>query len=518
MTEEAEFDARDAVRDLEQARRDSRRQRIDFWEALYQAYVAGFALAGAAAVVASFLPEDQVTAGEFATVIARAPAVVGLVLALAVAVGLRSGSRGGPLVFEPPTVHYLLQSPVDRAFITRRSALSQLRSAATWGAGGGMAVGLGTSAALPGGAFLLVVGFGVVGVLTAVALFASALVASGHRLKPTGAAVIGLAVVGWSAADLVARTATSPMSLIGELALLKDTARVTSLIGIVVVAALLFLAMASAGSISLEAALRRSGLVSQIRFALTMQDLRTVVVLRRRLTGHTHRSKAWLPIPRTTGNRAPALQRTMRGLLHSPPSTLIRAATLGIGAGAALGLAQRWAAPVALLTGLLLFLAAYDFVEALAQEIDKPTLWANKPVWPGDIVVRLTMAGAACMAPVAVVAVVTAWLVGGVDMLVVALGAVPAATVGAAVGAGVSTVLGAPTISSASMESEMFALTTVPRILAPPAIAVIPLIPVVAGIVGDVAPAASGTNSLFLMGITCSLALMWLRSRKPEMT
>jgi hypothetical protein len=171
-----------------------------------------------------------------------------------------------------------------------------------------------------------------------------------------------------------------------------------------------------------------------------------------------------------------------------------------------------------LLTGVLLFLAAYDFVESLAQEIDKPTLWANKPVWPGDLVVRLTLAGAVCMAPVALIAIAAAGVVGGPDILLLAALAIPAATVGAAVGTAVSTVLGAPTISSSTMDTEMFAITTVPRILIPPAIAVLPLIPVVGGLVTDVSPGASGANSFFLMGVACGLALLWLRTRKPEMT
>jgi hypothetical protein len=197
---------------------------------------------------------------------------------------------------------------------------------------------------------------------------------------------------------------------------------------------------------------------------------------------------------------------------------LVRALVLGIGAGVSLGLAQRWAAPVALLTGLILFIAAFDFVESLAQEIDKPTLWANKPESPGDIVVRLTLAGATCMAPVAVIAVIAAGIVGGTDILLIALLVLPATAFAAAVGAAVNTTLGAPSISAASMDTEMFAITTVPRILAPPAIAVIPMIPVVSGLVTNAEPGASASNSLFLMGVICGIALMWLRTRKPEMT
>jgi hypothetical protein len=173
---------------------------------------------------------------------------------------------------------------------------------------------------------------------------------------------------------------------------------------------------------------------------------------------------------------------------------------------------------MALVTGLLLFVAAYDFVESLAQEIDKPTLWANKPIPAGDIVVRLTLAGAACMAPVVVISILAALIVGGGDIAAIALMTLPATAIAAAVGAAVSTALGAPTMSATTMQSEMFALTTVPRILAPPAIAVIPMLPVVAGLVGDSPGGVTGIDSLFLMGVTCGLAMLWLRKRHPEMT
>jgi hypothetical protein len=518
MTEAAQLAARDAVRDLERARRDARRTRIDIWEAIYQAYVAGFAIAAAAAAVVSVLPEDQVTPAQLVTVVKYSPAAIGLVIAVAVAIGLRSGSRGGPLVFDPPTVHYLFQSPVDRGFVTRRTGLNQLRSAVTWGIGGGLAVGVGASAALPGGIFWLGLGAGIVGILASLALFGAALLASGRKINTPIANIVGLAVVGWSVADLATGTITSPFSMVGRLGLLQDTAGYTSLVGIVIVLLLLLAAFGSAASVSLEAALRRSGLVSQIRFALTMQDLRTVVVLRRRLTGHTHRKRPWIPVPRSRGNRLPALRRTAYGLLHAPPSTLFRAAVLGVGSGISLGLAARWAAPMALVTGLLLFVAAYDFVESLAQEIDKPTLWANKPIPAGDIVVRLTLAGAACMAPVVVISILAALIVGGGDIAAIALMTLPATAIAAAVGAAVSTALGAPTMSATTMQSEMFALTTVPRILAPPAIAVIPMLPVVAGLVGDSPGGVTGIDSLFLMGVTCGLAMLWLRKRHPEMT
>jgi hypothetical protein len=102
------------LRDL---RRDRQRRRIagiEWFEALYRAYLTG----GIGLLIVLFLSsavgDDQVTGSALADVRRLAPAAIGIAAALAVAVGLRSGSRGGPLALEKAEVRHVLLAPVDR--------------------------------------------------------------------------------------------------------------------------------------------------------------------------------------------------------------------------------------------------------------------------------------------------------------------------------------------------------------------------------------------------------------------
>ena len=52
---------------------------------------------------------------------------------------------------------------------------------------------------------------------------------------------------------------------------------------------------------------RRAGLVAQLRFAVTLQDIRTVVLLRRQLSQETPRNRPWIPMKR--GGRLPPIWR-----------------------------------------------------------------------------------------------------------------------------------------------------------------------------------------------------------------
>ena len=62
-----------------------------------------------------------------------------------------------------------------------------------------------------------------------------------------------------------------------------------------------------AGHLRVEPLVRRGDLVSQLHFAVTMQDLRTVVLLRRQLRGEQPRTRPWFGLrPTLTGSPARA--------------------------------------------------------------------------------------------------------------------------------------------------------------------------------------------------------------------
>src|SRR5205823_3813849 len=123
------------------------------------------------------------------------------------------------------------------------------------------------------------------------------LMLSGRRLGRWAASGLAFAVIAWSVIDLAVGTVTSPSSFLGQVAMWPLRWRSTGLVGAAVVLFVVGAGVAGVGGSSLEAAERRATLVGQIRFAVTVRDLRTVVVLRRQLSQELPRRRPWLPLP-----------------------------------------------------------------------------------------------------------------------------------------------------------------------------------------------------------------------------
>src|SRR3954466_15518881 len=96
------------------ARRRKRVADIHWIDALYQAYLT--ALLGGAAVLigAGFVGDGFLSTSQLDRLTRDGPDWIGLVAAAVVAVGLRSGSRGGPVALERAEVRHVLLAPVDR--------------------------------------------------------------------------------------------------------------------------------------------------------------------------------------------------------------------------------------------------------------------------------------------------------------------------------------------------------------------------------------------------------------------
>ena len=85
----------------------------------------------------------------------------------------------------------------------------------------------------------------------------------------------------------------APGNLAGRLALWGISQRWIDVIAIVIAIAMAAAALALGGRLRVEALARRGELVSQLRFAATVQDLRTVVQLRRQLRSEVLRTRPW---------------------------------------------------------------------------------------------------------------------------------------------------------------------------------------------------------------------------------
>jgi hypothetical protein len=359
--------------------------------------------------------------------------------------------------------------------------------------------------------------FSLAGVLAS----AAAMAASGRRLRWWPANVLAVLLIGWSVLDVVGERTTSPLTMLADIALWPVTFRAIGLVGVALVVAVVALAFSHLGDLSVEHALRRAGLVSQLRFAVTLQDVRTVVLLRRQLSQENPRLRPWIRIGRA-GRRTfipPVWKRDWQSYLRFPLPRLVRMAILGAVAGIALGVMWRGTIPAVIVAGLALFLAAYDACEPTAQEVDHPTRWESYPEAPGRLLLNHMAAAFAVMVLVCVFAGVAAlalvpfsvvWKLWLTLILPVALAS--------AVSAAISTSQGAPDVAGLSgLGPDIMGWVMLARVVIPPAITIVALLPLL-GAGSDAADlnttrvGNASVYSLFLAGIGC----LYIYTRKPK--
>ncbi len=523
---------RSALRELHRARRRRYLTDVDWVDSLYKAYITAIIAAAAVFFGSRLFGTHQITASELADVRRYGPGALGLVVALAVAAGLRSGGRGGPLALEAPDVTHILLAPMPRGAVLRDAARRQLRGVMFTGAVLGAVAGNLAAFRLPGNRAAWVaagVGFGALSVLAA---WSAALVASGTRLGVRLATVIGLTLVAWSGADLATGSHTSPGSLLARLALLpiasggvaiasavggSALALATTVVGFVVI-----------GGLSVESAERRAQLVGELRFAATLQDVRTVIVLHRQLAQQIPRSRPWVRIAQGRDARwstglFSCWTRDWQGIARWPAARLVRQLTLGLVAGAAL--AGVWSGTGALIVvaGVALFLAGLDATEGLAQETDHPIRAAGYPITWGNVLLRHLFAPVCLVAlgEVAGLAMVAALSGSTTALAVSAMVAVPAAFA-ATVGGAASVVLGTPSASVLTFGSEMGlpeigTLLVILRQTFPPALAILAVVPVaVAQSTTKGSPETAAANLLLIPILAAVGVAVWLSTRRLE--
>ena len=312
-----------------------------------------------------------------------------------------------------------------------------------------------------------------------------------------------------------------PADGLGDVALWGWRTHGTDALSLVGVALLSALSLVVLRSMSLEALSRRSALVSQLRFAVTLQDMRTVMLLRRQLAQEHSRVSPWFGIGRS--GRLPVWwRRGWHGILRFPVSRLVRMVVLVAIAAACQVLAWRGTSPAVVGTGVALFVLGLELLEPLSQEIDQADRTDSMPVIRGALHLRLA-------APSVVVAVVLALVGVGVavamepSMTTVALGAVIGIPVmlGGMAGAAINIVGGAPDPAGEATERTMMppevaGTTTLIKAVWPVALSVIAATPVLAARSamekGDPA-IAGGTRLALLSGLVIAMAAGWVRFR-----
>jgi hypothetical protein len=465
-----------ALRDLRRRRQLNRLGSLDWFDAAYRAYLFGGFGGGGVLWISSSIGDDQLSPSAADAVLRHGPKVLGVVVALAFLAGVRGGSQGGPIALEGADVAHVMLAPVDRLRALRRPAVQRLRSALFAGVVGGMAVGQLAGRRLPGTVVAWAGGGALYGANVAAVWMAAALLAHTLRAPRWLATVLGLAALLWQVAAVVWHI-DGGFDLDGSLGLWGWRQHPIDLLPVAISAVALVVGFALLRRISLDALARRSSLVAQLRFAVTMQDLRTVVLLRRQLNQEHPRRRPYLRVggARTgAGFTASVWRRGWHGLLRFPITRVVRITALAAAVGALQAAVVRGTTPALVASAIVGFVLGLEVMEPLSQEVDQPDRAAAMPVERGELMVRHLAAPAVALVPFAAVAAVVALATLGfnseavVPVVVLALPTLWASALGGVV----SIVRDAPDLTSSAgqqafMPPEMVGFTTALRLLWP---------------------------------------------------
>jgi hypothetical protein len=514
----------DALRAMRSDRRKHRVEDMDWFEALYRVYLAAFLGLGAIFFLSGLVGDAEFTSADLVNIHTHSPHVVGLAAALAVFIGLRSGANGGPLAVEDAEVRHVLMAPISHAQVLRHPAIQRLRTFAFAGAlAGGVANQL-LGRRVPNhpslGLFALygAIAGGIIGVLFVV----SALIAHGLGIARWLTTAIASLLLGWQVAVTFGDTnIAGPFDVVGSIALGWSRVNAIDALGVLAVVLLTAISISLVGRFSLEALARRSALVSQMKFAVTLQDVRTVVLLRRQLSQEHMRVKPWVKVPRTL-RRDVVVGRGFRSMMHFPLRRIIRMKLLAIAAAGAMVLAWRGTTPMVVPAGVALFVLGLDVVEPLSQEVDQPDRTDALPVERGLIMTKHLIVPALASLVFLPAGVFTVLILEpGASSVgyAVLLGII--ALLGGVAGATINSVKGAPDPLSGANQGlalppEVSGMSTVIRSGWPPVVSIIACLPVLAlrygvenntDILGNTLRAAGGVVILLV------LVAGWVRQR-----
>ncbi len=465
--------APNALAGLKALRRKRQRNRLadmEWFDAAYKVYIVAIFGGGGVLWISSGIGDQPVSASAAADIARNGPAVLGLLAVFAVMTGLRSGAQGGPLALEGADVVHVMLAPVDRLRALMKPTWQRVRSASASASVTGAIAGQLAGRRLPGSAAAWAGGGALFGLTVALLWVGAALVAHAVRLRLWIATLTGLGLLGWQAAS-VARHLHGPANTVGSLALWGWRQHPVDLIGLGLGLGLTIAGAAMLRRTSLDALARRSSLVAQLRFAVTMQDLRTVILLRRQLNQERTRNRPWFRVPRR--GKHIVWRRGWHSIARLPATRVVRMTAIAAVAGIMAGVVARGTTSALLLLGLALFLLGLEVLEPLSQEVDQPDRADSLPVVRAELMMLHLAAPAAALLPFAVVAGIAGALTIGTSSAIapVAIMTLPVVLAGAC-GAVVSIVRDMPDPFSAQNQQafippEMAGFTTVLRTLLP---------------------------------------------------
>jgi len=547
------------LNDLRKTRQSRRLGDTDWYDIAYRVYLVG--LVGLALVVwVSDAVDGAIGDGiDSADLLARGPSIIGLLLVAAFALGVRSGADGGPVSIEVADIRHILLAPISRRSVMLRPVAQRLRAAAFALGLGGAVLGQLIATEVEGSRTAWAAACGAFGAIVGVTFVATAVIAHTLRVPRWLATVLAALALAWQGAvawgiwndETTGWARVAPGNLAGRLALWGIDQRPIDVIAIVIAVAMTAAALFLGGQLRLEALARRGELVSQLRFAATVQDLRTVVQLRRQLRSEMLRTRPWgqrqrptRPVPAVMAHgRAAATtastsassdwspsasviwRRDSRSLRRLPAARLFRIALLAAigGVGAALTISASPLFGLVLLGAL--FFAGLESLEPLSQEIDRPDLTDGIPIERGWMYAHHLVASAILLVFVGLIGAAVAVLVDpDIDAIAFAV-AIPMVWAGA-MGPVVVTVLDAPTAPAPTtllgtprnaetslVPPEFAGFSTALRTLLPVLVSAIGTVPVFVARFAD--DAASVGRSLIALVLFITIVVLWVRRRDP---
>jgi thiosulfate/3-mercaptopyruvate sulfurtransferase len=510
-----------ALRDLRRTRRGKRLAQLEWFEALYRVYLAAFVFGGSFLFVSGLVTDGEFARDTTARIVAEGPGWLGVLATIVFALGLRSGSLGGPIALEEADIRHVLGAPIDRRRVLLAPALQRARTVTFAGGLAGAAAGQLSGRRLPGTELTWAMAGAAFGATIGLVFVAAALVAHTLRAPRWLATVLGSLLVAWQTVSALPDNVNlvGPADGFGGLAFWEihvEWIDVTApLFGLLLLTTGLLLL----GRVSLEALSRRAVLVSQMRFAVTLQDLRTVMLLRRQLSHERSRARPWIGRRRNSGSRA-EWQRSWHGLLRFPGARVVRIVVLTMIVGATSSLVFDGTAPLAIVAGFVSFVIGLELTEPLAQEIDHGDLTDRWPIERGQIHLGLLAAPLAASLPLAVVTAVVLGLIGDDAWTVAVVVGLPTVVAGVA-GAAVSVVSGAPdpvtsVARDATLPPEIAGTANIVKAIWPIAITMTGQIPIVVAETarqsGSGPEAAALRGSIFTM-LVVGLVGGWIHRR-----
>jgi hypothetical protein len=542
---------------LTELRHTRQRRRLgdtDWYDIAYRVYL--FGLVGLALVVWVSEAIDGVIGDGIDTddLLVRGPAIIGMLVVAAFALGVRSGADGGPIAIEVADIRHVLLAPISRRSVMLRPVGQRLRAAAFALGLVGAVLGQLIATDVEGSRVAWAAACGAYGAIVGATFVSTAVIAHALHVSRWLATVIATIALLWQVAvawgiwndTTSGLVRAAPGNLAGRLALWGISQRPIDVAPIVVAVAMAATALALGGRLRVEALARRGELVSQLRFAATVQDLRTVVQLRRQLRSETLRTRPWgqrrtparptaariasgaRPSATVSGSGSSPLavwRRDSRSLRRLPAARLIRIALLAAlgGVGAALTITESPLFGLVLVGAL--FLVGLESLEPLSQEVDRPDITDGMPVERGWIYAHHLAASAILLVAVAAIgagfAVAVDPALGALAFAVAipmvwagALGPVVVTVLDAPTAPSPTTLLGTPRDSEISFVPPEFAgFSTALRTVLPIAISAVGTAPV---FVARYTEDASGVGrSVVALGLFTALGVVWVRRRDP---